>query len=120
MEILKQYGLIASVIGTIIITAAILILLAYNRPKVYRRIFVWIVLLPQIAALGCAIWNEALRQARAVISLRAKAPDKDTIIQLIDGKLVPEWLVLAAPFTLLCLALLLFFLPDVIKDQPSK
>jgi hypothetical protein len=33
---------------------------------------------------------------------------------------VPEWLVLAAPFTLLCLALLLFFLPDVIKEEPGK
>jgi hypothetical protein len=120
MEFLKQYGLVAGVIGMIIITAAILILLAYNRPKVYRRIFVWIVLLPQIAALGCAIGNEALRQARAVVNLRAKTPEKDIIVQLIDGKLVPEWLVLAAPFTLLCLALLLFFLPDVIKGEPSK
>lgn len=116
MELITQYW----VSGSVAIAAAVFVLLlawfAYKRPRIYRRLFIWIILLPQAGAVSLAIWNEALRQSRAIVFARAKAPERDAIIQAIDARITAEWLGLTIAFACTCLALILYFLPDTLKD----
>lgn len=110
--------------GTIAIAALVFVLVlawfAYKRPRIYRRLFVWIILLPQAGAVSLAIWNEALRQSRAIVSTRAKGPEREAIIQAIDGKITAEWLGLTIAFACTCLALMLYFLPDTLKEGDGR
>jgi hypothetical protein len=117
MELVREHGTTGAVAGLVLVLVAALIWLASRRPQAYRRLLIWIILLPQLVALGFALWNEGLRQARAIVAVRAKAPERDTIMQLIDGKMAPEWLVLAVPFAVVCFALLLSFLPDLLRED---
>ena len=120
MDFVWQYW----VSGSIAIAAAVFVLLlawfAYKRPRIYRRLFIWIILLPQAGAVSLAIWNEALRQSRTIVATRAKAPERDAIIQAIDGKITAEWLGLTIAFACTCLALMFYFLPDTLKDGERK
>ncbi len=120
MDLVKQYW----VSGSIAIAAAVFVLLlawfAYKRPRIYRRLLIWIILLPQAGAVSLAIWNEALRQSRTIVATRAKAPERDAIIQAIDGKITAEWLGLTIAFACTCLALMLYFLPDTLRDSDKK
>jgi hypothetical protein len=120
MDLVLQYW----VSGSIAIAAAVFVLLlvwfAYRRPQIYRRIFIWVILLPQAGAVSLGIWNEALRQSRAIVASRAKAPDCDAIMQAIDGKITAEWLGLTIAFACTCLALMLYFLPDTLKNGDKR
>jgi hypothetical protein len=120
MDILKQNALTGLAVLVVAAGAALLAWLAYKRPKVYRRLFVWIVLLPQTIAVGFAIWNEALRQGRSIVATRIRGGERDAILSLIDGKMVPEWLVLGVPFAVLCFALLLYVLHDLLREDDRR
>ena len=117
MEFVTQYGLPAGIAAAVLFVVVGLAWLSVRRPQTYRRMLIWIILLPQLVALGFALWNEGLRQGRGIVALRARGPERDTIIQLIDGKLAPEWMVLAVPFAIVCFALLLSVLPELFKEE---
>ena len=120
MEFVKQYWVSGSIAIAAVVFVALLAWFAYKRPRIYRRLFIWIILLPQAGAVSLAIWNEALRQSRTIVATRAKAPERDAIIQAIDGKITAEWLGLTIAFACTCLALMLYFLPDALKDGDKK
>jgi hypothetical protein len=120
MELVKQNAVLIGVAAVAAACVLALFWMALKRPKVYRRLFVWVILLPQVVAMGFAIWNEGLRQARGLVLARARVPERDTIIQLIDGKMMPEWMILAVPFAVLCLALLLYVLHDLLREDDRR
>lgn len=120
MDFVWQYWLSGSIAIAAIVFVLLLVWFAYQRPRIYRRLFIWVILLPQAAAVSLGIWNEALRQSRAIVATRAKAPERDAIIQAIDGKITAEWLGLTIAFACTCLALMLYFLPDTIRESEKK
>ena len=120
MDFVWQYWVSGSIAIAAIVFVLLLAWFAYMRPRIYRRIFIWVILLPQAGAVSLGIWNEAPRQSRSVVSARAKAPERDIIIQAIDGKITAEWLGLTIAFACTCLALMLYFLPDTLKDNDKK